>query len=162
MPCLLQNFPFIPKYYFICACFLNYFPLIFYSSELSLISVNTKVQQGYRMSFVGNLGTVQMTVIACCGMYFRGVRWELRFYHVLAISVRWDRLLMTFTAWMKPKANQKLSIQCWAKGGQTKSCLVVLGFHLDVFFCIFHSHAVFRTLPCSFLLLLEQQNHGYL
>jgi len=75
VPCLLQNFPFIPKHIF-CLCLFSE-PISspeFCSSELSLISVNIKVQQGYGTSFVDNLGTVQMTAAACCGVYFRRVR----------------------------------------------------------------------------------------
>lgn len=30
--CRLQNFPFIPKYYFISACFLSYFPVLLFTA----------------------------------------------------------------------------------------------------------------------------------
>lgn len=84
--------------FYLCLFSETFSSSMFYSSELCLISVNTKVQEGHKMSFVDNLGTVQMTAIACCGMYFRWLRSELRFDSAMAISVRWNRLLMTFTA----------------------------------------------------------------
>lgn len=51
---------------FMPAFWTTFLSCVFYSSELSLISVNTKVQKGYKMSFVDNFGTVQMSLVVAC------------------------------------------------------------------------------------------------
>lgn len=66
----------------------------------------------------------------------------------------WWPLLLDKT-WRKPETVNMFGEEGQRKGSSVVLGLGLLGLHLHVFFCLFHSYNACRTLPFSLLLLLE-------
>lgn len=118
MPCFLQNFPFIPKYYFICTCFLKDFPHLCFTVQ-SFVSFQS-IQRCNRaikwalLTIWGQYRWLPSLVVSCISDDSD----RTQVWQYTGNFCQLEQVIDDLYYWMKPKGNLKLNITLGGGGSK--------------------------------------------